>query len=57
MNRPGESMGRVHLAAPTDARTACGRWALDPDGTTRRLETDTDAEQVSCRACLRSLRK
>lgn len=54
-NLPGLSMGAVHLAAPHDHKTACGKWALDTDGSTRRLETDHREEQVSCKTCLRIL--
>lgn len=44
--------GLVHYAAPTDNRTACGRWALADNGE-RLLETDTRAEELSCKACRR----
>jgi hypothetical protein len=56
-NRPGLSMGVTHWAAPTDHRTACGKWALDTDGTTRLLETDADIDGVSCKSCLRCARR
>lgn len=49
-------MGQVHLAKPDDVRTACGRVALLEDGT-RRLETDTDARQISCATCARILKR
>ncbi|HUR09640.1 MAG TPA: hypothetical protein VM347_44380 [Nonomuraea sp.] len=53
-SRPGLPMGATHWAAPTDHRTACGKWALDEDGTTRLLETDADIDGVSCRSCRRA---
>jgi hypothetical protein len=52
-NQPGVSMGAVHWAAPSDHRTACGRWAKDDDGT-QLLETDADKELVTCRNCKRA---